>query len=286
MSILIDNFRHPDGPYLGLGDVAEIVAVQFNLLGPWVFGPGRDSFDVVAVVGFVGLLALWGWAVWVARSRRAASDLRLHALLGVAWLLAVVSIARIFGPYFEYTVRWLWLLTVLVITASVWTLWRGSEATGRATRRIIVGGVSIAVVVAIVAGVQFATRAEPTGASDSRIVGGLVPEILDDLDHSERYLLRWWDPAVLGATGFGMVLELERRGLHGGRRPAVRGCRAAAPGAAGGERVGRAVPRARRRVDRARPATRQGSSSSAGSSPATPPVGSVRMRSGARSNAS
>ena len=125
VSILIDNFRHPDGPYLGLGDVAEIVVVQLNLFGPWVFGPGRDSFGVVAVVGFVGLLVLWGSAVRVARSRRAASELRLHALLGVAWLLAVVSIARIFGPYFEYTVRWLWLLTVLVITASVWTLWRG-----------------------------------------------------------------------------------------------------------------------------------------------------------------
>ena len=60
LSILIDNFRHPDGPYLGLGDVAEIVVVQLNLLGPWVFGPGRDSFDAVAVVGFVGLLVLWG----------------------------------------------------------------------------------------------------------------------------------------------------------------------------------------------------------------------------------
>ena len=127
MSILIDNFRHPDGPYLGLGDVAEIVVVQLNLLGPWVFGPGRDSFGVVAVVGFVGLLVLWGTAVRVARSRRATSELRLHALLGVAWLLAIVSIARIFGPYFEYTVRWLWLLTVLVITASVWTLWRAQD---------------------------------------------------------------------------------------------------------------------------------------------------------------
>jgi hypothetical protein len=214
VSILIDNFRHPDGPYLGVGDVAEIVAVQFNLLGPWVFGPGRDSFDVVTAVGFVGLLALWGCAVWVARSRRATGDVRLHALLGVSWLLAVASIARIFGPYFEYTVRWLWLLTVLVITASVWTLWRARRDSDMApTRPILVVAVSIAVVVAIVAGVQFATRAEPTGASDSRIVGGLVPEVLDDLDRSEQYLLRWWDPAVLGATGFGMVLELERRGF-------------------------------------------------------------------------
>jgi hypothetical protein len=72
---------------------------------------------------------------------------------------------------------------------------------------------SIPLAVSMLATVQFATRAEPTGASDSRIVGGLVPEIVDDLDRSERYLLRWWDPAVLGATGFGAVLELERRGF-------------------------------------------------------------------------
>jgi hypothetical protein len=217
VSILIDNFRHPDGPYLGLGDVAEIVGVQFNLLGPWVFGPGRDSFDAVAVVGFVGLLVLWGSAVRAARSRRATSELHLHALLALAWLLAVVSIARIFGPFFEYTVRWLWLLAVLVITASVWTLWRSRRDPH--LHRTIAAVVSIAIVVAVLASVQFATRAEPTGAIDSRIVGGLVPEVLDDLDRSDHYLLRWWDPAVLGATGFGMVLELERRGFTVGVDP-------------------------------------------------------------------
>ncbi len=220
MSILIDNFRYPDGPYLGFGDVAEIVVVQLNLFGPWVFGPGRDSFGALAVVGFVGLLVLWGLAVRSARSRRAASELRVHALLGVAWLLAIVSIARIFGPYFEYTVRWLWLLTVLVITASVWTLWRARDAsTSRRPRWMLVAVASIPIIVTIVAIVQFATRAEPTGAIDSRIVGGLVPEIVDDLDRSERYLLRWWDPTVLGATGFGTALELERRGYTVGVDP-------------------------------------------------------------------
>jgi hypothetical protein len=99
----------------------------------------------------------------------------------------------------------------------VWTLWRSRQDPPE--RRTIAGVVSIAVVVAIIAGAQFATRAGPTGASDSRIVGGLVPEILDDLDRSDRYLLRWWDPAVLGATGFGTVLELERRGFTVGVDP-------------------------------------------------------------------
>ena len=218
VSILIDNFRYPDAPYLGFGDVAEIVVVQLNLFGPWVFGPGRDSFGAVAVIGFVGLLVLWGLAIRSARSRRAAPELRVHALLGVAWLLAVVSITRIFGVYFEYTVRWLWLLTALVISASVWTLWRGRRE-WPTSNRALTAPAAILIAVTIVATVQFATRAEPTGASDSRIVGGLLPEIVDDLDRSERYLLRWWDPAVLGATGFGTVLELERRGYTVGVDP-------------------------------------------------------------------
>ena len=213
MSILVDNFRHPDGPYLGLADVAEIVVVQANLFGPWVFGPARDSFGIMPVIGFVALLALWAVAVRVARSRRAVSDLRLHALLATAWLLAVISVARIFGPYFEYTVRWLWLLTVLVVTASLWTLWRARTGSAGAARWPFVAAAAVPLAVMVVAAAQFATRAGPTGSSDSRIVGALVPRAAGRLDRAERYLVRWWDPAVLGATGFGTVLELERRGF-------------------------------------------------------------------------
>jgi hypothetical protein len=216
VSILLDNFGHPDGPYLGFGDVGEIIVVHFNLFGPWVFGPGRDSFGVVAAVGFVAMVGLWAAGVRAARSRRATSELRVHALLGAAWVLGSVSIARIFGPFFEYTVRWLWLLAALVVTASVWSLWRSRP---ELDRRVLIPVACIALVVTLVGSVQFATRAGPTGADDSRIVGGLLPEIIGDLDRSERYLLRWWDPAVLGATGFGTVLALERRGFTVGVDP-------------------------------------------------------------------
>jgi hypothetical protein len=220
LSILVDNFSHPDGPYLGLRDVAEIVVVQFNLLGPWVFGPGRSSFGVVAAVGFVGLLVLWGAAIRSSRSRRATGELHVHGLLGAAWVLAIVSVSRIFGIYFEYTVRWLWLLTVLVVSVSVWALHNGgrSREVDR-TRALLTSSALVAAGVVLLASFQFATRAGPTGHRDSEIVGGLVPEVVGSLDRSERYLLRWWDPAMLGATGFGTVLELERRGYSVGVDP-------------------------------------------------------------------
>jgi hypothetical protein len=217
LTILRQSFGNPDGPYLGLGDVVEVVVVQFSLLGPWVFGPGRDTLDVVAVVGFVAFVAAWALAVRSARARRAGDELALHAVLGVGALLAVVSISRVFGQYFEYTIRWAWILVAMIVAASAWSLWRGWSARrddAPSTGRYLVPlGASAVVSVVVIATVQFATRAGPTGAIDSRIVGGLVPEVVDDLDPEARYLLRWWDPAVLGATGFGMVLELERQGF-------------------------------------------------------------------------
>jgi hypothetical protein len=39
-------------------------------------------------------------------------------------------------------------------------------------------------------------------------VGGVDAALVD----GDRYLLRWWDPAGLGGPGFGLQLELERRG--------------------------------------------------------------------------
>jgi hypothetical protein len=217
VSILLDSFGNPDGPYLGLRRVVEITVVQFDVLGPWVFGPGRDDADAVAAVGFLAFVALWAAAVRSASHRRALDELRLHGLLGVAVVLAVVSISRIFGSFFEYTIRWTWVLTATVVAASLWSLWRGREPAARRRDALAsrAGALAAACAVALVSltAVQFATRAEPTGFVDGRIVAGLVPQVVDDLDPSARYLLRWWDPAVLGATGFGAVLELERRGF-------------------------------------------------------------------------
>ena len=39
------------------------------------------------------------------------------------------------------------------------------------------------------------------------------------LDPKERYQVRWDDPAYLGGIGFGLVLELERRGFDVGGEP-------------------------------------------------------------------
>jgi hypothetical protein len=213
-SILVDSFSHPDAPYLGVADVAKVAVVQLNVLGPWVLGAGRQDVDVVAVVGFVAFAALWIAGVVAARRRRAVSELRLHAVLAVTAVLGVVSVSRIFGLFLEYTVRWLWVLTATVVAASAVSLWR-TRPLGLARRAVVAVAVAVAAVV-VIGAVRFADRAGPTGAIDSRIVGGLVPIVEPELDKDTAYLVRWWDPTVLGATAFGMVLELERRGYEMG----------------------------------------------------------------------
>jgi hypothetical protein len=220
LSVLRESFGRPDGPYLGLGEVAEIATVQFNLLGPWVFGPARDSFGLLALVGYVAAVVLCAVAIRSARRRRAEDELALHALLGVAWVLALVSITRIFGRYFEYTIRWVWLLMALTVAASLWSLWNDRRRRTEPFRRWAPAALgALTGVVLVLAVGQFSVRAEPTGEIDGRIVGGLVPEVVAELDPAERYLLRWWDPTLLGATGFGAGLELERRGFTVGYDP-------------------------------------------------------------------
>ena len=251
LSILKDSFTHPDAPYLGAGKVAEVTVVQLNVLGPWLLGPGRDGIDAVAIIGFIAFLALWAVGVLTAWRRRASSELHLHAVLGVAALLAIVSISRIFGVYLEYTVRWVWFITGTVIAASIFSLVRAHPLPDRWRRPAGAGALAVAAVALVVASVQFVDRAGPTGAIDSRIVAGLTPQVEAQLDRQTPYLVRWSDPSTLGATGIGLVLELERRGYHVGVDPQF--AAAALPHrAAGGLGRRGALRRRRRGCDRPR----------------------------------
>ncbi|MFN8017788.1 MAG: hypothetical protein U0P45_06665 [Acidimicrobiales bacterium] len=47
----------------------------------------------------------------------------------------------------------------------------------------------------------------------------LAPAVAAKLDPSKRYLVRWDDPAYLGGLGFGLILDLERRGFDVGADP-------------------------------------------------------------------
>ncbi|MEZ5255322.1 MAG: hypothetical protein R2705_00050 [Ilumatobacteraceae bacterium] len=121
LSILKYNFTHPDAPYLAKGLVMRAFGSELSVLGPWMTGPALVTRNLP---GVVVTLALWAAAIRLAWRRRDRSALTLHGLLALATVLALFSVERIFGAYFEYTVRWFWVLTATIIASSVWTIWR------------------------------------------------------------------------------------------------------------------------------------------------------------------
>lgn len=213
-AILFQHFGRPAEAYLPRRVVAEALLNQMSLTGPWLTGP---EIPWVFWPGSIGFAALWLAALIVVWRRRDAHEVQVHALLVVAAALGALSVSRIFGPYFEYTVRWLWIVSAGIVAASVASLWRAWSAArpdqAPSRRRVTTAALLTTLAVTAVATVQFGARAEIAGSGDGRLVGGLVDDVEDALSDDARYLLRWWDPAGLGGPGFGLQMELERRGM-------------------------------------------------------------------------
>ena len=216
LSILYDHFSTPDEDPVGLRIAVEAFAGELNVAGPWVVGQGHQPTDPPAWAGFAAMAVLWAAAAVVAWRCRLARALRLHAVLAVACALGLVSMARVFGDFFDYVVRWMWVLAAFVAVAIAWTAWLASPARWRG---ILAGGAGAALVVAVVAASVGAADVVPSGPRNSELVAGLAPRIAAELDRDGRYLVRWDDTISLGATGVGVLLELEKRGFTVGADP-------------------------------------------------------------------
>jgi len=230
LGILVRNFRYPTDPYVGLRGALRGFAGEVNLFGPWVVGRGHLPTDPPNVVGFLGLLALWIAGFVVAVRRRYAELLRLHVLLVATCLVGIVAVARVTGVLFDYLLRWLWVVTALIVAASAtalyrwWAERRTVAATPRddgTTRRVAAVALAAAAVLAVVAIPKFAAADVP-GPRDSLIVGRLAHQGAPRLDPRAKYLVRWDDPTALGASGYGLLLELAREGFHVGVDHAAR----------------------------------------------------------------
>lgn len=206
--ILVQSFASPDAPYLPRRVAAEAFFDQMSITGPWLTGPRLPSVSIVGVVAFFGL---WLAALIIAWRRRDRALLELHGVMATAAALGAVSISRIFGSYFEYTVRWMWIVAGAIVATSLVSFARAAPTRVRAAAPFV--AVAAIVVAGLLAVVQFADRAEVAGRGDGRLVGGLVDDVEAATSGDGRHLLRWWDPAGLGGPAFGLQLELERRGV-------------------------------------------------------------------------
>ena len=222
LTVLWQHFGSPSEPTIPLRDAVRVIATQMNVFGPWLTGPGAHapSESWARYIGCFVFVALWVGATLVASRQRERVMLRWQMMLAGFLALGMLSILRIFGPYFEYTVRWFWILAGFTLAHSLLVLIRLTSGRSalpfiQQTKIVLLGSVLIATGV-FASAVQAHDQAHLPGPTDSSIVGQLVPQALTRLESDKKYLLRMYDPYTLNATGFGSVLELERQGIHVG----------------------------------------------------------------------
>ncbi len=220
LSILWQHFVSPRESVLPKGLVGRIIVDQFSLSGPWIAGPELPGPGGLAgnLAGFLLLAALWiaGFSAALRLKLRAAR--RLHVLLGGTSLVGGVAISRIFGGYFEYTIRWVWVLVALAVATSLWSIWQAHPRVHRWLSERVVAWVALVgiVVSGVIGSIAVHDKVIVPGAPDSETVGTVAPLLAAELDPGLHYLIRWQDSSGLGATAFGLLLELERHGYHVG----------------------------------------------------------------------
>jgi hypothetical protein len=167
-------------------------------------------FAVLVVVS-----ARWAWR------RRDHVELALYAVLVLATVLGAFSATRIFGPFFEYVIRWMTPLVALWIATCAWTCWLEwkSREHRRSAAWMWIAGAGACALVASAVGVVRGASADIPFARDSKITGELSAQLERTLDPAATYQINELDPAALGAPAFGLALELERHGLHAGVGP-------------------------------------------------------------------
>jgi hypothetical protein len=147
----------------------------------------------------------------------------LHLAIAAALVLGTISMARIFGLPWYYLTLWAWGTTTVVVGAVVWTglaWWRSASPRGVAAVAMPLVSITAAGLATVASTATFA-RAEVPEERLSRAVGALTPSTFEavaagvgeagGVDGS--YQVRWSDAADIGSPGFGLLDELERRGL-------------------------------------------------------------------------
>lgn len=214
LAILQYSFGHPDEDYVGLGRALQLVVLQLDPTAGLLRGA---ELSTGPPLGGMALLAAWvGTGLWVRRSLSPTWK-ALDLVLAVALVTAWVAISRIFGVPFVYLFKWMWAVCGLVVVATGAHLVAGLRSRGvAASRRIVAVGVVLGLVAGLTSGVWRYARTEVSGERYSDTIAALIAPTSAGLAPDAAHLVRWKDPVALGGVGFGMMLELERRGFDVG----------------------------------------------------------------------
>ncbi|MGI9052118.1 MAG: hypothetical protein ACR2HQ_05625, partial [Ilumatobacteraceae bacterium] len=225
---LVDHFGSPTEAAIGFGAAMRIVLRHLDVVGSL----GKQ---VVETETFADTLSMWRGALtlvlWMVAAgvagRIGSRALRaLHVTIGVALVLAIASTARIFGrPWFYLTLS-IWAVSTLMAGAILWTAIVAVRRThlGLPARRVIANAAAgIAVAGSLASTVAFASADHPeerlseaVGTLSGPTYDAVVAEVGAATGVDGRYIVRWSDAADIGSPGFGLLNELERRGLDVG----------------------------------------------------------------------
>ncbi len=223
-SIVFGHFREPDDDPIGLARGAELFAVHLN---PWRLLAGQQATSGSVVPGLL-LVGAWLAAAVVAFRLRARALVRLHAVVAIALVLGLISESRILGFIWYYLSLWAWGITTLMLVAIGWTIVAAvTDARPGALPVAARTGPALLAGVLAVWTVMFtvdAVDAEITQDRVSGIVADVLPPVLEAIQSGDaassgpdaRYRVTWTDGTYIGAPGFGLFNELERRGFDVG----------------------------------------------------------------------
>lgn len=234
-------FDPPEDP-AGFLTGAHVMLVHFDLsqmLGASAGSSGSlvdtDYDPHGPVAPGLAVLALWAASVLLAWRLRNRALWWLHLLVGAALVLGVYSTGRIFGKIWYYLTLWAWGLAVLAVAAAAATVLVALErrlAGPKAAR--LRQGTAVALVAAVVLPSGWLTAqapgVDPPAARLSEALGLVVEPtaqaLRDGLGAATgpqgRYVVSWTDALHIGSKGYGLMSELERRGLHAGGMPWAR----------------------------------------------------------------
>jgi len=214
---IIANFSTPSDPPIGLEAGIKAVFQSTGPVGSWVWGGA--AVEGSAWPGKLFLLVWAAVAVVVALRADRPALTRFNALLAGTLFVGMVAVSRIFGSLYLYTFRWIVVIVAFMVFTLGWgvaaLLPRPSPVVQRRLAGLAVVGL---VLLSGVTAVRISRQEIPYDQS-WRSEQALAPAVAAELDPGTRYLVTWDDPAYLGGLGFGLILDLERRGFTVGAQP-------------------------------------------------------------------
>lgn len=226
-SILVANFTQPSTETYGLVTGFSTTLRLLNPVGAWARAQATPTGSVLP-----GLAVAVAWIACVrycvACNRRGDSDaaakrsmnglVRLHGVVAIGWVSAVLAISRVFGEFFIYTFRWAVIVAALMFTSIVLTVTAAVDRSGALYR--FRGGerrwTTLAVVCLLALSIstihQLSTQEIPY-ATGWKAEAELAPKVLAKLSLDRRYHIVWDDPVSLGGLGFGLMLAADRAGF-------------------------------------------------------------------------